>query len=65
MCSVLMYVHVICKFLICFALFVAAVLTHKPKDVMLGTVKIPLADLIYKRTGTLHQVTAGSDRVSD
>ncbi|XP_035478063.2 C2 domain-containing protein 3 isoform X3 [Scophthalmus maximus] len=23
----------------------------KPKDVMLGTVKIPLADLIYKRTG--------------
>uniref|UniRef100_A0A8C4IFG0 C2 domain containing 3 centriole elongation regulator n=1 Tax=Dicentrarchus labrax TaxID=13489 RepID=A0A8C4IFG0_DICLA len=28
-----------------------AVLTHKPKDVMLGTVKIPLADLIHKRTG--------------
>ncbi|XP_076591806.1 C2 domain-containing protein 3 isoform X2 [Chaetodon auriga] len=26
-------------------------LTHKPKDVMLGTVKIPLADLIHKRTG--------------
>ncbi|XP_074496633.1 C2 domain-containing protein 3 isoform X2 [Sebastes fasciatus] len=25
--------------------------THKPKDVMLGTVKIPLADLIHKRTG--------------
>nr|XP_046245495.1 C2 domain-containing protein 3 isoform X2 [Scatophagus argus] len=28
-----------------------ALLTHKPKDVMLGTVKIPLADLIHKRTG--------------
>uniref|UniRef100_A0A8D2ZTY0 C2 domain containing 3 centriole elongation regulator n=1 Tax=Scophthalmus maximus TaxID=52904 RepID=A0A8D2ZTY0_SCOMX len=28
----------------------------KPKDVMLGTVKIPLADLIYKRTGTLNSV---------
>ncbi|XP_044058506.1 C2 domain-containing protein 3 isoform X2 [Siniperca chuatsi] len=27
------------------------VLTHKPKDVVLGTVKIPLADLIHKRTG--------------
>lgn len=28
-----------------------AVLTHMPKDVMLGTVKISLADLIHKRTG--------------
>ncbi|KAM9358901.1 C2 domain-containing protein 3 [Symphorus nematophorus] len=28
-----------------------AALTQKPKDVMLGTVKIPLADLIHKRTG--------------
>uniref|UniRef100_UPI0037E96D9D C2 domain-containing protein 3 n=1 Tax=Semicossyphus pulcher TaxID=241346 RepID=UPI0037E96D9D len=28
-----------------------AALTHKPKDVMLGTVKIPLTDLINKRTG--------------
>lgn len=28
-----------------------AVLTHMAKDVMLGTVKIPLADLIHKRTG--------------
>ncbi|XP_049431636.1 C2 domain-containing protein 3 isoform X2 [Epinephelus fuscoguttatus] len=28
-----------------------AVRTHKPQDVMLGTVKIPLVDLIYKRTG--------------
>ncbi|XP_059188005.1 C2 domain-containing protein 3 [Centropristis striata] len=25
--------------------------TRKPKDVMLGTVKLPLADLIHKRTG--------------
>ncbi|XP_063762656.1 C2 domain-containing protein 3 isoform X2 [Eleginops maclovinus] len=28
-----------------------AVHTHKPKDAMLGSVKIPLADLIHKRTG--------------
>ncbi|XP_054454467.1 C2 domain-containing protein 3 [Anoplopoma fimbria] len=28
-----------------------AVQTYKPKDVVLGTVKIPLADLIHKRTG--------------
>ncbi|XP_075956209.1 C2 domain-containing protein 3 [Anarhichas minor] len=28
-----------------------AVHTYKPKDVVLGTVKIPLADLIHKRTG--------------
>ncbi|XP_041661864.1 C2 domain-containing protein 3 isoform X3 [Cheilinus undulatus] len=27
------------------------VLDHRPKDVMLGTVKIPLSDLISKRTG--------------
>uniref|UniRef100_A0A3P8SAM6 C2 domain containing 3 centriole elongation regulator n=1 Tax=Amphiprion percula TaxID=161767 RepID=A0A3P8SAM6_AMPPE len=26
----------------------------RPKDVMLGTVEIPLADLIHKRTGTLY-----------
>ena len=37
-------------------LFVAAVISHKPKDVMLGTVKIPLADLIHKRTGMLHSL---------
>ena len=36
-----------------FVLFVAAVNVSKPKDVMLGTVKIPLADLIHKRTGML------------
>ncbi|XP_030261591.1 C2 domain-containing protein 3 isoform X3 [Sparus aurata] len=28
-----------------------AVITHKPRDVMMGTVKIPLADLVHKRTG--------------
>ncbi|XP_042342657.1 C2 domain-containing protein 3 [Plectropomus leopardus] len=28
-----------------------AVHIHKPQDVLLGTVKIPLADLIHKRTG--------------
>uniref|UniRef100_A0A8C4IFJ3 C2 domain containing 3 centriole elongation regulator n=1 Tax=Dicentrarchus labrax TaxID=13489 RepID=A0A8C4IFJ3_DICLA len=39
------------ELLICSVPLVAAVLTHKPKDVMLGTVKIPLADLIHKRTG--------------
>ena len=36
--------------------FVAAVISHKPKDVMLGTVKIPLADLVHKRTGMLHSL---------
>lgn len=36
-----------------FVPFVAAVNVSKPKDVMLGTVKVPLADLIHKRTGML------------
>lgn len=40
-------------------------LTNKPKDVMLGTVKIPLADLIQKRTGMLHLLIAGLVRLSD
>lgn len=40
----------LCRLLICFVVFVAAVPT---KDVMLGTVKIPLADLVHKRTGEL------------
>lgn len=39
-----------------FVLFVAAVITHKPRDVMMGTVKIPLADLVHKRTGMLHSL---------
>ena len=40
------------SFVLCY-IFPAA-LTQKPKDVMLGTVKIPLVDLIHKRTGMLH-----------
>uniref|UniRef100_A0A3B5A3F2 C2 domain containing 3 centriole elongation regulator n=1 Tax=Stegastes partitus TaxID=144197 RepID=A0A3B5A3F2_9TELE len=36
---------------ICSVLFVVALDISKPKDVILGTVKIPLADLIHKRTG--------------
>lgn len=46
-------------------LFVTGVLTHRPTDVMLGTVKIPLADMIHKRTGMLHLVTPCFKRVSD
>lgn len=34
-------------------IFVSAVHTYNPKDVVLGTVKIPLAALLHKRTGTL------------
>lgn len=33
--------------------------TSRPKDVVLGTVKIPLADLIHKRTGTLRSLAEG------
>uniref|UniRef100_A0A3B4ZGR1 C2 domain containing 3 centriole elongation regulator n=1 Tax=Stegastes partitus TaxID=144197 RepID=A0A3B4ZGR1_9TELE len=39
---------------ICSVLFVVALDISKPKDVILGTVKIPLADLIHKRTGMLY-----------
>jgi len=37
-----------------FVLFVVTADVSRPKEVMLGTVKIPLADLIHKRTGMLH-----------
>uniref|UniRef100_A0A8D0CU45 C2 domain containing 3 centriole elongation regulator n=1 Tax=Sander lucioperca TaxID=283035 RepID=A0A8D0CU45_SANLU len=39
-----------------------AVYSHKPKEVMLGTLKIPLADLLHKRTGMcalLHILVGG------
>uniref|UniRef100_A0A8C2WW56 C2 domain containing 3 centriole elongation regulator n=1 Tax=Cyclopterus lumpus TaxID=8103 RepID=A0A8C2WW56_CYCLU len=39
------------ELLICVVIFVSAVHTYKPKDVVLGTVKIPLAALLHKRTG--------------
>lgn len=41
----------ICNTLIHFLLLVTAISISKPKDVMLGSVKIPLVDLIHKRTG--------------
>lgn len=59
MCSALIITANIClKVLVLkFLFFAAATLSNKPKDVMLGTVKIPLADLIHKRTGMAHSIT--------
>lgn len=63
-CDIYIYIYIFCidyklfwNFFFFLLSFFLAALCIKPKDVMLGTVNVPLADLIHKRTGTFYFFT--------
>lgn len=49
--AVSLHLQIYSRFLYCLYYFVVVVDAPACKDVMLGTAKIPLVDLIHKRTG--------------